>query len=220
MKDQSTPQLRERYHDLVRNDVIPFVLPKGGALLDVGGGIGATALKLKDLGYADRVGVVDLVAPAGQSRAPDFHYAGNLEAPEPIDTAIREQGPFQTILCLDILEHLVDPWAVVARLHRALAPNGQIVASIPNVRNFQILFPLLFRGEWKLADSGLLDRTHLRFFVRDTAAELMTSSGLQLDLIVGKPSGRKAAKLVRSMALGMLDDFIAFQWIVRVIRRD
>lgn len=216
----SDRKVRQHYHDLVRSDVIPFVLPRGGTLLDVGGGIGGTAIELKDLGLADRVGVIDLVRPQKDRPGLDFRYAGDLGAEDPLATAILQEGPFQTILCLDILEHLIDPWTMVRRLHSALAAGGQLIASIPNVRNYQVLLPLLFRGEWNLADAGLLDRTHLRFFVRGSAAELMTSSGLHLDLIVGKPSSRRRDKLIRKLSMGSLDEFLVYQWIIRATRVD
>ncbi len=53
-----------------------------------------------------------------------------------------------------------------------------IVASLPNVRHYRVSGGLLFRGRWHLQDAGILDRTHLRFFVKDTMIELLTHSGL------------------------------------------
>ena len=38
------------------------------------------------------------------------------------------------ILCLDVLEHLVDPWSVVRRLSPLLAPGGRLIVSVPNIR--------------------------------------------------------------------------------------
>jgi 2-polyprenyl-3-methyl-5-hydroxy-6-metoxy-1,4-benzoquinol methylase len=220
MSSSLAPEVREHYHDHVRADVIPHVPKHGGTLLDLGGGIGATAARLKALGHADRVGVVDLVDPPADALDRDFSYAGNLEDPALLDRIIAEQGPFSTILCLDILEHLVDPWRVVARLHAGLAPGGVIVASIPNVRHYTALAPLLFRNRWALSDAGILDRTHLRFFVRDSAIELMTSSGLKLEEIVPKAGGGGKVRAFRKLTLGMLNSFTDLQYIVRVCREN
>ena len=63
----------------------------------------------------------------------------------------------------DVLEHLVDPWAVLARLARLVCDGGQILACIPNVQHYSVIVSLL-RGKWDYQDEGLLDRTHLRFF--------------------------------------------------------
>jgi len=208
--------VRHDYHDLVRADVVPHVPKSGGTLLDLGGGIGATAAHLKQLGHADRVGVVDLVRPDDGGPLIDFAYCGNLEDEHLIEEIIAAEGPFQTILCLDILEHLVDPWRLVAQLHSGLAPGGVIVASIPNVRNFRALFPLLFLNRWTLRDTGILDRTHLRFFVRSSAIELMTGSGLTLESVVPSPTDHWAIRLFRLLTLGLFNSFTDRSYIVRV----
>lgn len=211
-------ELRQQYHDLVRRDVVPHVPHRGGVLLDVGGGIGATATRLKDLGAAARVGVVDQLAMTDEPLPVDFRYAGDLSDPTLIPRAAAEQGPFDTILALDVLEHLVDPWSVVAQLHQALKPDGQLIASIPNVRNYQVVLPLVLRNRWTLKDSGLLDRTHLRWFVRQSAIELMTSSGLALEDVTPSPSGAGRIRLFRGLTLGLLNSFTDRQYIVRVRR--
>ena len=206
-------EVRPHYHAQVREDVISLVAPAGGSLLDVGGGTGATALRLRKLGRAERAGVIDRVAPLTDL---DFAHAGDIEDPAFLNNVLESEGPFQTILCLDILEHLRDPWALVQKLHGALAPDGTIVASIPNIRNFGALGPLLFQNRWDLTDAGILDRTHLRFFVRDTAIALMTSSGLALEEIRAKPSGGRRVRLFRAITAGLLNSFTDLQYLIRV----
>lgn len=203
------------YHAHVRTDVLPHVPPGEGTLLDLGGGVGATALAARDRGLATRVGVIDRVAPLP---ALDYAYSGDLNDPTTIERVGAEQGPLTTILCLDILEHLVDPWAVVAGLHRLLKPGGTIVASIPNVRHISVVLPLLTKRAWDLADDGVLDRTHLRFFTESTAVELMTSSGLMLDRVVPLLDGGKAERLFGWLPLAGIRDFAAMQYMVRVTR--
>jgi SAM-dependent methyltransferase len=92
-------------------------------------------------------------------------------------------GNFDLIIALDVLEHLIDPWSIVRRLHGILNPGGVIIASIPNVGHYSVAVPLVLRGQWNYADEGLLDRTHLRFFTRRTAVDLLTCSGLVIDKI-------------------------------------
>lgn len=210
--------LRPDYHALVRWDAVPLVPRTGGTLLDLGGGIGATAARLLADSHVERAGVADMVADHPRAPRLDFRYAGDLEQATFLEQIIAREGPFTCILCLDVLEHLRDPWAVVARLHRALVPGGTIVASIPNVRHYRAVLPLVFRNRWTLTDAGILDRTHLRFFVRDTAIDLMTSSGLDLDHIEGKPSGGRAARVLRTLGLGFLDTFTDLQFLIRVRR--
>lgn len=71
---------------------------------------------------------------------------------------------FDIILLPDVLEHLRDPWYLVQKLKKHLKPQtGIILASIPNVMHFSVLNNLL-NGHWKYEESGIMDKTHLRFF--------------------------------------------------------
>ena len=64
-------------------------------------------------------------------------------------------GQFGLILCLDVLEHFVDPWRAVDRLVREyLAEGGAILVSVPNVRHYSVLRPLVSQGGWNYTDRG------------------------------------------------------------------
>jgi len=67
----------------------------------------------------------------------------------------------------DSLEHLRDPWSVLARVHQLLEPEGMVCACIPNAQHWSLQARLSI-GDWTYEDSGLLDRTHLRWFTRKT----------------------------------------------------
>lgn len=201
------------YHDLVRDDALPVVPKNAGRVLDVGGGIGATSVCLKEQGRAERVFVVDIIEE-GFLPGVDASITADLNAPDAF-SGIEER--FDTILCLDVLEHLYDPWSVVGRLTKLLRPNGVIVASLPNLRHWQIVYPLVVKGRFDLADKGLLDRTHMRWFTRKTAVELMTSSGLNLQHIEGRlPAVRW--KLANAVTLGTMRGLFELQYLIRVGR--
>ncbi|NBS01797.1 MAG: methyltransferase domain-containing protein [Rhizobiales bacterium] len=108
----------------------------------------------------------------------DEVWCGDLEATL-FETEIAPAS-LDAILCLDVLEHLVDPWTVVKRLSPLLAEDGRLIISIPNIRNWKFIRKLLMNGDFHYRDAGLLDRTHLRFFVRDTAIELAEAGGLKV----------------------------------------
>lgn len=212
-------ETRLDYHHLVRREVVPLVTSDGGTLLDIGGGVGATAAHLKSLGKADRAGVVDLVDGSSVTDL-DFRYSGSVEDGVLLKTVAADEGPFDTILMLDVLEHLVDPWKVVAEAHRMLKPGGILVASIPNIRHYTAALPLFFRNRWQLADAGILDRTHLRFFVRNTAIDLVTHSGLKLEDVRGNPGGGGKVRLFRKATFGALNSFTDLQYLIRARRDD
>ena len=54
------------------------------------------------------------------------------------------------------------------------------IFSGPNIRNWKFLWRLATQGDFHYRDAGVLDRTHLRFFVRETVIELATCGGLAI----------------------------------------
>ena len=79
----------------------------------------------------------------------------------------------------DVLEHMVDPWSVLARLSGWVRDGGQVLACIPNVQHYSVIVDLL-RGSWRYQEEGLLDRTHLRFFTLEGIQELFARAGLRV----------------------------------------
>jgi 2-polyprenyl-3-methyl-5-hydroxy-6-metoxy-1,4-benzoquinol methylase len=216
MSHSEPAAVRSDYHARVRTEVLDLVPEGPNRVLDVGGGIGASAAWLKSVGKCDHAVVVDLVADNCLPEI-DAGYGGNLEDPALLQRVASEQGKMDVILCLDVLEHVTDPWAVVKHCHDILNPGGVIVTSIPNMRHYSLVLPLVFRGKFDLTDSGIRDRTHLRWFVKDTAIDLMTSSGLKLDHVEGKIYGRKK-NLLNTLTLGLFREFLFLQYFIRVRR--
>jgi O-antigen biosynthesis protein len=83
---------------------------------------------------------------------------------------------FDVIVFGDVLEHLRDPLPPLRQARRMLRPGGYIVISIPNVAHGDVRMSLL-AGRFRYTNVGLLDNTHLRFFTRDTLAELLSDAG-------------------------------------------
>jgi 2-polyprenyl-3-methyl-5-hydroxy-6-metoxy-1,4-benzoquinol methylase len=208
------PTVTAAYHDLIRQDIFPIFPEKTGRLLDLGGGIGATAAALKEAGRAERIVVADLVADHALPQV-DRAYGGNLEDPAFLERIIAEEGPFDAVLCLDVLEHLRDPWGIIATLRDGLNPGGVITASIPNVRHYRVVWPLVTQGRFDLADKGILDRTHLRWFTRKTAGELMSPDGMVIEEMQGKLAMGPGYKWANRLSLGLLRGFCEIQYLVR-----
>jgi 2-polyprenyl-3-methyl-5-hydroxy-6-metoxy-1,4-benzoquinol methylase/glycosyltransferase involved in cell wall biosynthesis len=87
---------------------------------------------------------------------------------------------FDVIMFGDVLEHLVDPWRILREIRQFLEPGGSIVASVPNVAHLSLRLSLL-AGRFTYSETGLLDRTHLRFFTRSSLESLFASAGYQID---------------------------------------
>ena len=204
-----------RYHSHVRQDVLHLVPKKCERVLEIGMGAGATISALMAMRPVTFCAGVELDAGAAESAR---KVANEILVGDAAQIAFPSHwSGFDLILCLDVLEHLVDPWQMVRRLHRLLSPDGTIIASLPNVSYFRVALPLVLRGAWELQDAGVLDRTHLRFFVKQTVIELMTCSGLRLISI--EPGGiphRSKRWWAQRLSCGLLERFLAPQYLISV----
>jgi methionine biosynthesis protein MetW len=149
-------------------------VPDGARVLDVGCAEGYLAAALKQRG-CEVVGV-EASAEAAERARPHLEelVVGDVE-----DAAVRERvtGSFDVVLFGDVLEHLRDAETVL-RWAAAIAPR--VVVSLPNIAHWTARRQLL-RGRFPREDHGLFDRTHLRFFTRATARELVESCGLRVE---------------------------------------
>lgn len=84
---------------------------------------------------------------------------------------------FDSIVFGDVLEHLADPDRVLQSATKLLAAGGSVVISVPNVAHGSLRLALL-QGRWEYRDTGLLDRTHVRFFTRESTLAMVRSAGL------------------------------------------
>jgi 2-polyprenyl-3-methyl-5-hydroxy-6-metoxy-1,4-benzoquinol methylase len=167
-----------------RDEILPYVAPGIGCLLDVGCAGGGFGESLKQSRPELRVDGVEPSASAALSAADrlDRVFIGEFPA------ALADADPTHRYDCLtflDSLEHMVDPWAAVRAAREYLEAEGTVVASIPNVRHVEVLCPLLFRGRFTYASYGLLDTTHLRFFTRSSALRLFEDAGFEVIQCVG-----------------------------------
>lgn len=146
--------------------------------MEIGCGTGSTLKSLRDQGLYDWVCGVELdpeTATIARKRL-DAVYQGNIES---LDLNIAPSS-IDLILCLDVLEHIQDPWLVLKGLRQFLTPGKTLIAIVPNVRFFKVSFPLFFLNGWRYGSEGVLDRTHLRFFVSETAIELLNRLAIEL----------------------------------------
>jgi hypothetical protein len=83
------------------------------------------------------------------------------------------------------------------------------------VRHYSVLLPLVFSGSWAYTDAGILDRTHLRFFTRKSALQLLQHSRLKNIRGTGKEFGLTSRKgLFNVLTMGLFDDFVTYQHLI------
>lgn len=79
----------------------------------------------------------------------------------------------------DTLEHLKDPWKVLDNIRAVISTQGSIVACIPNAQHWSLQARLSV-GDFRYQESGLLDKTHLRWFTRQTIIEMFQRTGFSV----------------------------------------
>ena len=67
----------------------------------------------------------------------------------------------------------------MSKIHQVIPRNGYIAACIPNAQHWSIQAKLSV-GDFRYEDSGLLDRTHLRWFTRRTIYEMFENNGFKV----------------------------------------
>lgn len=168
-----------RYGDMdgqARGDLAAKVPEGARAVLDVGCSGGATAAALRARGVTTVFGIEpdsgDAVRAAGVC---DRVLEQTLEE-------VREEfpGAFDAILFGDVLEHLEDPSAALARVRPWLSPRGVVVASVPNVGHWSVVADLI-AGHFDYVPYSLLSGTHIRFFTRATLVDLFEASGYRVE---------------------------------------
>lgn len=205
--------MNSTYYECVRTDIAQLLPDRVSRMLEIGCGTGNTSAWIKSKTGCWTAGVELFPAVARQAeRKLDSVLIADIQAAHLPFPA----GSFDVILCLDVLEHLRDPWAVIEKLAALLSAEGCLIASVPNIRHFSVTLPLLLKGRFDYSTSGLLDKTHLRFFVRETAIDLLESSGLHVDRIVKNVSAR--SRVIYPIA-GSLKEVLVFQYLMRAVPR-
>jgi 2-polyprenyl-3-methyl-5-hydroxy-6-metoxy-1,4-benzoquinol methylase/glycosyltransferase involved in cell wall biosynthesis len=125
---------------------------------------------------------------------------------------------FDVVLAADVLEHLKDPAWVLQKVSKFLEPGGYLVTSIPNVAHLSVRLAL-FAGSFPYSQSGLLDKTHLRFFTRETAESLLDEAGFAItdfQRVENKPDEPKVPVLAEEITPAVLEalcrDFSTENW--------
>ena len=214
-------------HTAVNLDVLALIPSSARRIVEVGCMHGALAAAHREKQpEAHYVGIdidVDYAAAAAANCSQTM--AANIETMD--DDAFAELFPSDCWIFADCLEHLRDPWRVLARVRQQIDANGSLLVCMPNAQHWSLQWRMA-SGQFRYEDSGLLDRTHLRWFTRITMLEMFEKTGWRVEQGLSRnlnaPQQPKMLDAIRSFAVATgLDpdvaaqDATAFQYVFKLV---
>lgn len=193
-----------------RPEMLRFVPTTAKHVLELGCAEGVFAATVKQLTGAEVWGIEFNPQTADRARAVvDRVLVGDA------DERIAElpDGYFDTVICNDVLEHLVNPCMTLTRLRRKLIREGIVVASIPNIRYLPALSKVVFQKDFPQEDEGIFDRTHLRFFTRRSIVRMFDAAGFTVRCMKGINAHHgPLGMLLAAVTLGYFADCFYLQY--------
>lgn len=205
------------YFSMARPDFVDR-LPrdKSAQILEIGCGTGATGALALNEGCCGRyVGVELFEAAAEQARdVLSDVVVGNVE------TLAFDWQPatFDAIIFSEVLEHLIDPAAVLKKLSRFVRPGGMLLASSPNIAHWRVIRELIM-GRFQLTDQGVFDRTHLRWFTPESFAMLAENAGFDVEELGPVTPFSQRTEILSKMTGGQFDHLFMTQIAMLARRR-
>jgi len=154
-------------------DLIRRFSPRGGTLLDLGAAGGELGAAVREL-FTRTIGFeynADCIADLREHF--DAAVISDLEKVKHLPHGA------DAIVAADVIEHLRDAPTLLALIRKALAPDGRLFISVPNIANVTVRLGLLF-GVFEYRDRGILDNTHLRFYTLRTIRREVEAAGFRV----------------------------------------
>lgn len=195
-------------------DVLP--LAPDARILEIGcgsGDTGALALAARRAGHYVGIDISVRAAEKARRVLSEVHV-GNVEQME-LPWA---PASFDAVILSEVLEHLIDPWAVVSRMAGLMRPGAIALASSPNVAHYHVVASLM-RGRFDLADQGTFDRTHMRWFTPDSYARMFAQAGLRVEVVKPLTPFAPRTQLLSKLSRGRFDHLFMRQIWLQATKR-
>ena len=212
------------YYTYVRQPIIDMMTHSEAAdikVLEVGCGVGMTLSHIKYLYPNALVYGIELNETAAEIGGNIVNVrSGNIETM----TLDFKEETFDYIIFADVLEHLHNPEEILKKMRKYLTKDGCILASIPNLMHGDVITELL-KGNFSYQDSGILDRTHLRFFTRKEIIKMFDRCRYSIKYLGGiRVEPAKNLEMLKQLYqlpnVAGSEEFSTYQYMVRAKRNE
>lgn len=159
-------------------------VPSGSKVLEIGCGSGrlANILSIRKKCSVYCVEKDPSMAVIAKNKCVEMHNIDIETTGLPYET-----GFFDFIILVNVLEHMKEPSKMLADLKKYLRDGGFLIYSVPNIVNWHSRLTI-FLGKFEYADSGVFDKTHLRFYNLNSAKKLAADAGYRIVSLDVTPS--------------------------------
>jgi SAM-dependent methyltransferase len=199
--------LKERVESLLAEYARPPSV--GTPALDVGCGQQPFRSTLEDAGY--------LYYGLDVQPGPGVNFVAAVD--EPLPEEIERVGPYQLILCTEVMEHVADWRTAFVNLYRLTAPRGRVIITCPH---YYVLHeePYDFWRPTLYAIRMFAERAGFRVIYQEHAGTPWDVFGTWLGSVSTMPSKRPIERLARSIfmrAKRLLFAVLCRGWIQRIV---
>ena len=219
------------YYSNVNEDLLQIVPATAKRVYEFGCGEGRLGWAYKTWNpQVEYIGIELFADAAAKAREVlDAVHEGSAEDPALTTAALEQHGLADALVYGDVLEHLIDPWAALKDHLRLLKDDGVVCICVPNAQHWMLSVNLV-AGHFEYQDSGLHDRTHLRFFTGRSLRRFVEGAGLQFTKVKRRRIGtqppaplKELCKLIggqsKASEESLYDDLTTFQYVVQAQRK-
>ena len=215
-------------HDNHNPDLLSLIPKQSSYLIEVGCSNGALAREYKKINHKAYYVGID-IEKSYLDKAKE--YCNEVICLNIDDASIEFYNKYKNCDCWifsDALEHTKNPWEILKKIRSVISNSGSVIACIPNAQHWSIQAKLSI-GDFRYENIGLLDKTHLRWFTRQTINEMFTNSGFEvvevLSRVFNEPQKDEFLPIIRQLALkagakehqlnSNINDAIPNQYVIR-----
>ncbi|MEK5300435.1 class I SAM-dependent methyltransferase [Bacillus sp. FSL R10-2201] len=213
------------YYNSTNPYLLKHIKKEWKEVLDIGCSNGTLGAAIKENGA--RVFGIEVFPEAAEKAKEKLDHVllGDIETLE----LPYEKEQFDCVIFGDVLDRLLDPWAVVEKVKPYIKKEGVILASIPNVSHISVLSSLL-AGNWTYTEYGSVDKTHIRFFTFNEMIRMFFKAGYSIskvdrvyvDYKTYQPLIGELHEVCQKYNLGsgFLAETVVFQYIIEAEKTD